>query len=122
MKGNDAVKPLDPLIAGCRTQADGRITNVELASRGGFRRHLFAPRTRVEEQGFVRGYHADVDSRQLGFEVSALPLGCKVRQGGPKNLKTAALWPLVRECHMLNGEVDFYAKVRGAGSQPFQFS
>ena len=62
--------PIDRRIL-AELQADGRITNVELASRVGISAPPCLRRVRaLEEQGFVRGYHADVDSRQLGFEVS----------------------------------------------------
>ncbi|MFO7769843.1 MAG: Lrp/AsnC family transcriptional regulator, partial [Roseovarius gahaiensis] len=51
-------------------QADGRMTNVELAKRVGISAPPCLRRVRtLEEQGFIRGYHADVDARELGFEV-----------------------------------------------------
>ncbi|MGO8241883.1 Lrp/AsnC family transcriptional regulator, partial [Rhizobium ruizarguesonis] len=51
-------------------QADGRMTNVELARRVGISAPPCLRRVRtLEEQGYVRGYHADIDPRALGFEV-----------------------------------------------------
>ena len=51
-------------------QGDGRMTNVELASRVGISAPPCLRRVRtLEEQGYIRGYHADVDPRLLGFEV-----------------------------------------------------
>jgi DNA-binding Lrp family transcriptional regulator len=51
-------------------QADGRITNVELARRV----NLSAPPClrrvrRLEDEGVIRGYHADLDPTALGWEV-----------------------------------------------------
>ena len=46
-------------------QADGRMTNVELASRVGISAPPCLRRVRaLEEQGFIRGYHAAVDAQQ----------------------------------------------------------
>ena len=56
-------------------QADGRMTNVELAKRVGISAPPCLRRVRaLEEQGFVRGYHADVDARELGFEVQVFAM------------------------------------------------
>ena len=44
-------------------QADGKMTNVELAKRVGISAPPCLRRVRaLEEQGFIKGYHADVDS------------------------------------------------------------
>ena len=62
--------PIDRQIL-AELQADGRMTNVELAKRVGISAPPCLRRVRaLEEQGFVQGYHANVDSRLLGFEVS----------------------------------------------------
>jgi DNA-binding Lrp family transcriptional regulator len=48
-------------------QADGRMTNVELAKRVGISAPPCLRRVRtLEEAGFIRGYHADVNPRELG--------------------------------------------------------
>ena len=95
-------------------QADGRMTNVELASRVGISAPPCLRRVRtLEEQGYIRGYHADVDARALGFEVQVFAMVGLVSQA---EVDLSAFedrckgWPLVRECHMLNGEVDFILK------------
>ena len=105
-------------------QADGRITNVELARRVGISAPPCLRRVRtLEEAGFVRGYHADVDPRALGFEVQVFAMV------GLDNQSEAALsgfeaqcraWPLVRECHMLNGEIDFILKCVAPDLSTFQ--
>ncbi len=92
-------------------QAEGRITNVELARRVGLSAPPCLRRVRaLEERGLIRGYHADLDPGALGFEVRVF---VQVRLTSQAETDLAAFealaqsWPLVRECHMLNGEVDF---------------
>ncbi len=95
-------------------QADGRMTNVELAKRVGISAPPCLRRVRtLEEQGFIRGYHADVDARELGFEVQVFAMVGLVSQAEADLTmfeERCQKWPLVRECHMLNGEVDFILK------------
>ena len=52
-------------------QDDGRMTNVELARRAGISAPPCLRRVRaLEEAGFVRGYHAELDPASLGFNVT----------------------------------------------------
>ena len=105
-------------------QTDGRMTNVELARRVGISAPPCLRRVRaLEEQGFVRGYHAEVDSRQLGFEVSVFVMVGLQSQAETDLSAFENLcldWPLVRECHMLNGEVDFMLKCVAPDLSSFQ--
>jgi DNA-binding Lrp family transcriptional regulator len=95
-------------------QADGRMTNVELARRVGISAPPCLRRVRtLEENGFIRGYHAAVDPRELGFEVQVYAMVGLQSQAEADLSRFEARcrgWPLVRECHMLNGEVDFILK------------
>ena len=105
-------------------QADGRMTNVELAKRVGISAPPCLRRVRtLEEQGFIRGYHADVDPRELGFEVQVFAMVGLVSQAEVDLSafeKLCQSWPLVRECHMLNGEVDFVLKCVAPDLRSFQ--
>ena len=99
---------IDQLILS-ELQENGRITNVELAKRAG----ISAPRClrrvrRLEEEGYIHGYHADIDGRALGFEVQVFAMVGLHSQSEADLEAFEALcrsWPLVRECHMLNGEI-----------------
>ena len=52
-------------------QADGRMTNVDLAHRAGISAPPCLRRVRaLEEAGFIRGYHALVNPEALGFGVT----------------------------------------------------
>ena len=105
-------------------QADGRITNVELASRVGISAPPCLRRVRaLEEQGYVRGYHAQVDPRALGFEVQVFAMVGLTSQAEADLSafeERCRSWSLVRECHMLNGEVDFILKCVAPDLSTFQ--
>ncbi|MCX8951932.1 MULTISPECIES: Lrp/AsnC family transcriptional regulator [unclassified Ruegeria] len=105
-------------------QADGRMTNVELAKRVGISAPPCLRRVRtLEESGFITGYHAEVNSRELGFEVQVFAM---VGLDSQAEVELRAFegrcreWPLVRECHMLNGEVDFILKCVAPDLSSFQ--
>jgi DNA-binding Lrp family transcriptional regulator len=105
-------------------QADGRMTNVELARRVGISAPPCLRRVRtLEEAGYMRGYHADVDARSLGFEVQVFAMVGLQRQAEGDLAafeQRCRDWPLVRECHMLNGEVDFVLKCVAPDLSTFQ--
>ena len=105
-------------------QGDGRMTNVELASRVGISAPPCLRRVRaLEEQGYITGYHAAVDARELGFEVQVFAM-VGLHSQAEADLtafeKRCHAWPLVRECHMLNGEVDFILKCVAPDLSTFQ--
>jgi DNA-binding Lrp family transcriptional regulator len=105
-------------------QADGRMTNVELAKRVGISAPPCLRRVRtLEEAGFIRGYHADVNPRELGFEVQVFAM-VGLQSQAEVDLSAfearCRAWPLVRECHMLNGEVDFILKCVAPDLSTFQ--
>jgi len=105
-------------------QADGRMTNVELARRVGISAPPCLRRVRtLEEAGYIRGYHADIDPRELGFEVQVFAMVRLISQAEVDLTAFEAkciAWPLVRECHMLNGEVDFVLKCVAPDLRTFQ--
>ena len=114
---------IDRLIL-AELQADGKMTNVELAKRVGISAPPCLRRVRaLEEQGFIKSYHAEVDSRALGFEVQVFAMVGLQSQAEVDLRQFEELcqgWPLVRECHMLNGEVDFMLKCVAPDLSSFQ--
>lgn len=115
--------PIDRMIL-AELQADGRMTNVELARRVGISAPPCLRRVRtLEESGLICGYHAEVDARELGFEVQVFAM---VGLDSQAEIELRAFeercrnWPLVRECHMLNGEVDFILKCVAPDLSSFQ--
>lgn len=96
-------------------QEDGRMTNVDLAQRAGISAPPCLRRVRaLEEAGFIRGYHAEIDPGALGFNVTVFA-HVGLNSQAEADLKgfedLVAGWPEVRECHMLAGETDFLLKV-----------
>ncbi len=96
-------------------QADGRMTNVELARRAGISAPPCLRRVRrLEEAGIIRGYHADSDPQKLGWEITFFAI---VGLESQKEVVLAGFeqavagWPEVRECHMIRGGGDFLLKL-----------
>ncbi|MBA4352365.1 MAG: AsnC family transcriptional regulator [Rhodobacter sp.] len=115
--------PIDRHIL-AELQADGRMTNVELAKRVGISAPPCLRRVRtLEEAGYIKGYHADIDARELGFEVQVFAM-VRLQSQAEADLATfedrCRQWPLVRECHMLNGEIDFILKCVAPDLSSFQ--
>ncbi len=105
-------------------QNDGRITNVDLAARVGISAPPCLRRVRaLEKAGLIRGYHADLDGKSLGFEVTVFAMVGLHSQAEADLRAFEALvdsWPLVRECHMLNGDIDFILKCVAPDLSTFQ--
>ena len=105
-------------------QADGRITNVELASRVGISAPPCLRRVRsLEEAGYVKGYRALLDEKALGCEVTAFAMVHLASQA-EADLEAFEAFvraePLVRECWMLSGEIDFLLKCVAPNLSRFQ--
>jgi DNA-binding Lrp family transcriptional regulator len=105
-------------------QADGRMTNVDLAERAGISAPPCLRRVRaLEEAGYIRGYHAEINPEALGFGVTVFAQVGLATQAEP-DLKAfealVASWPEVREAHMLAGETDFLLKVVAADWDSYQ--
>jgi DNA-binding Lrp family transcriptional regulator len=95
-------------------QRDGRITNVELANRAGISPPPCLRRVRaLEEQGFINGYRAVLNPTALGFDLTMFAM-VGLHSQAELDLSAfeerARTWPIVRECYMMSGEVDFILK------------
>ena len=95
-------------------QAEGRITNVELARRVGITAPPCLRRVRaLEEAGIIGGYCALIDEKMAGFDVSAFAMVGLHRQSEADLVAfedRVRDWSIVRECFMLSGEIDFMLK------------
>jgi len=105
-------------------QADGRMTNVELSRRVGISAPPCLRRVKaLEDSGLIERYHAQVNARDLGFEVQVFAM-VGLHNQAEVDLSAfedqARSWPLVRECHMLNGEIDFILKCTAPDLSTFQ--
>ena len=105
-------------------QDDGRMTNVELARRVGISAPPCLRRVRaLEEAGYIKGYRALLDEKKLGYELSVFAM---VHLASQAEADLTAFedfvraQPLVRECWMLSGEIDFVLKCVAPDLKTFQ--
>ncbi len=105
-------------------QDDGRMTNVDLAAKVGLTPPPCLRRVRgLEESGVIRGYHADLDAAKLGYTITVFAM-VSLKSQAEDALRQfedhMRSLPEVRECHMLNGEIDFIIKIVSRDLQSFQ--
>ncbi len=105
-------------------QDDGRMTNVDLAAKVGLTAPPCLRRVRaLEESGVIKGYHAELDAAQLGYAITVFAL-VSLKSQAEESLRQfedhMRGLPQVRECHMLNGEIDFILKIVSKDLQSFQ--
>jgi len=105
-------------------QDDGRMTNVELANRAGITAPPCLRRVRtLETSGVIKGYHADLDPDALGYSIIVFAL-VSLKSQAEADLQAfeqhVEQLPEVRECYMLNGEIDFVLKIVSTDLQAFQ--
>ncbi len=100
------------------------MTNVELASKVGLTAPPCLRRVRaLEEDGVIEGYHAALNPARLGYTITVFAM-VSLKSQAESDLRAfedhvATLEP-VRECHMLNGEIDFILKIVARDLQEFQ--
>ena len=105
-------------------QANGRISNVELARKVGISPPPCLRRVRALEQaGMIAGYFGMLDEKSVGFEVIAFAM-VGLHSQAEADLRAfenrVLAWPLVRECYMLSGESDFSLKCVAPDLTAFQ--
>jgi DNA-binding Lrp family transcriptional regulator len=105
-------------------QANGRITNVELASKVGISAPPCLRRVRaLEEAGIIKGFTAILNDRALGFDVTAFAM-IRLHSQAEADLiafeERARSSPIVRDCYMLSGEIDFLLRCVAPDLSAFQ--
>ena len=96
-------------------QADGRMSNVELAAKIGLSESPTFRRVRqLEDAGVITGYAAEVNQRLLGLSVTAFVQVTMERQ--PDSTTEAfhaavATEDHIIECHAMSGSHDYLMKV-----------
>ncbi len=105
-------------------QADGRITNIALATKIGLSAPPCLRRVRaLEEAGLVAGYAALVDEAALGFALTAFAM-VRLHNQAEADLRAfenrALAWPVVREAYMLSGDSDYMLKCVARDIAAFQ--
>jgi len=93
-------------------QADARLSLAELGRRVGLSSPAVAERLRrLERDGVVRGYHADVDPRALGYTLAAVLRIRPAPRQLPKVADLARDTPEVVECHRITGDDCYFMKL-----------
>jgi Lrp/AsnC family transcriptional regulator, leucine-responsive regulatory protein len=93
-------------------QEDARMSLAALGRRVGLSAPAVGERLgRLEQAGVIRGYHADVDPRALGYELSVI---LRIRPAArmiPKVADLARDTPEVTECHRVTGDDCFVMRL-----------
>lgn len=99
----------------CTLQADGRITKLKLAEAVNLSPSAcFERMRRLEQQGLITGYHADVDLRKLmrtSFIFVEVTLKSHRRVDFERFEKHINAVPEVLECYAIGGGVDYILKM-----------
>jgi Lrp/AsnC family leucine-responsive transcriptional regulator len=99
-------------------QADGRLTNQELAERVGMATSPCWRRVRkLEEGGFIRGYQANVDRRKVGLGVLAfvrVQIDAHSHDEAQRFEEEVGQLEEVVACYSVAGEADFLLQVVAA--------
>ena len=96
-------------------QADGRLTNLELAERVGLSPSPCLRRVkRLERDGYIESYRAILQRSRLGLGLTVF-VGVKI--GGHANVEAekfqaaVVAMPEVVACHLVSGEADYLLEV-----------
>ena len=105
-------------------QNNGKITNVELANIVNISPPSCLRRVKsLENRNFILGYNAILNSELLDIKVTVFAY-VGLESQAENDLKIfenyISLFPEVRECHMLVGEIDFLLKIVAKDWDDFQ--
>ncbi len=97
-------------------QADGRLTNQQLADKVGLSpSQCSRRRVALEQAGIIRGYRADIVPEAVGFAILAfiqITLATHTRDNALQFRRLVLSAPAVLEAHALTGDADYLLKVR----------
>ena len=108
---NQKIDPTDLALLG-ELQQDARVSLAELGRRVGLSAPAVADRLRrLEDEGVITGYHADIDPRALGYDLSAVIRVQPDARQLPKIADIATDTPEVVHCERVTGDDCFVMKV-----------
>ncbi|HEU6442741.1 MAG TPA: Lrp/AsnC family transcriptional regulator [Microvirga sp.] len=105
-------------------QADGRLTNQELADQVGLSPSPCLRRVRrLERDGFIRTYRAVLDRESVGLGLTVF-VDIKVEKHSRENAtalrEALAALPEVVACHMVSGSADFIVEIAVANLKAYE--
>ncbi|CAH0537795.1 Lrp/AsnC family transcriptional regulator [Vibrio marisflavi] len=97
-------------------QLKGRLSVVELAKQVNLTNSPCADRVkRLEKEGIIKGYHAELDPEKLGLDVQVF-IHIRLDQSSfsvfEKFASAVDLMPEIEECYSLSGDFDTMIKIR----------
>lgn len=96
-------------------QEDARLTNNEISERINLSpSQCSRRRQRLEEEGYVSAYRAQLDRERLGFSLVSMisvTLATHNRDNARRFADLVSRLPEVQEAHALTGEMDYHLKV-----------
>jgi Lrp/AsnC family leucine-responsive transcriptional regulator len=93
-------------------QGEARLSMAELGRRVNLSAPAVAERVqRLERDGVIRGYHADIDPAALGYAVAAVVRVAPATRQLDRIRELARQTPEVVECHRITGEDCFFLKL-----------
>ena len=105
-------------------QVNGKISNVELANLVNISPPSCLRRVKaLEDAKYIKGYNADINAELVGFKVTVFAyVGLESQAENDLQIfeNYISVFPEVRECHMLIGEVDFLLKIVAKDWDDFQ--
>ena len=95
-------------------QDEGRISNLDLSKKIDMTPPPTLRRVRdLEDKGYIDGFRANINPEKLGFDLTAW-IFISLKNQNVESLnsfeKLVWGWENIRECYMLNGEIDFILK------------
>lgn len=105
-------------------EADGRISNTELASRVGLSPSACLRRVQeLERSGVIKGYRAVLDRTQLGTAMTVfvmVGLSGHLKKDAQAFEQAMARAAEVRECHNITGNVEYLLRVEVASLEAYK--
>ena len=118
MKSKESLKEIDRVDRKLLKllQADGRISNADLAIKAGISQTACWTRTkRLHEAGYIGGTHATLNYAMLGYPVLVC-VGVVLDRSTPESFESfeqeVAKISQISECLLLAGEFDYWLKMR----------
>ena len=105
-------------------EADGRISNAELASRVGLSPSACLRRVQeLERSGIIKGYRAILDRSKLGSAITVfvtVGLSGHLKKDAQAFEQAMARASEVRECHNITGAVEYLLRVEVASLEDYK--
>jgi Lrp/AsnC family transcriptional regulator, leucine-responsive regulatory protein len=117
------IDPIDDRILSA-LESDGRISNVDLASRVGLSASACLRRVQeLERSGMIAGYRAVIDRSKLGISATIfvmVGLSGHLKKDAQAFENAMAAAPEVRECHNVTGAVEYLLRVEVADLKAYK--